>query len=107
VGRLRELGAVFSLGWNVAVRPPWYAHASLNGAALPARCMSPIDSWYTTPSSFMAGSSDPRSWTTTMDLGLLRSRLAAALAPHDEVELALLFGSRAARRDRLRMSMSP
>lgn len=30
-----------------------------------------------------------------MDLGLLRSRLAAALAPHDEVELALLFGSRA------------
>lgn len=30
-----------------------------------------------------------------MDLGLLRSRLAAVLAPHDEVELALLFGSRA------------
>lgn len=30
-----------------------------------------------------------------MDSGLLRSRLAAALAPHDEVELALLFGSRA------------
>jgi predicted nucleotidyltransferase len=30
-----------------------------------------------------------------MDPDLLRSRLAAALAPHDEVELALLFGSRA------------
>jgi predicted nucleotidyltransferase len=30
-----------------------------------------------------------------MDLGQLRTRIAAALAPHDEVELALVFGSRA------------
>jgi uncharacterized protein len=30
-----------------------------------------------------------------MDLDLLRTRLAAALEPHDEVELALMFGSRA------------
>lgn len=30
-----------------------------------------------------------------MDLALLRTRIAAALAPHDEVELALVFGSRA------------
>jgi predicted nucleotidyltransferase len=29
-----------------------------------------------------------------MDLALLRARLAAALEPHHEVELALLFGSR-------------
>jgi predicted nucleotidyltransferase len=35
-----------------------------------------------------------------MDLGLLRMRLAAALEHHDEVELALMFGSRTRREAR-------
>jgi predicted nucleotidyltransferase len=30
-----------------------------------------------------------------MDLGLLRTRLVAVLEPHDEIDLALVFGSRA------------